>query len=130
MNEHTKENIFTYDIVKELYSEKLGFNVDLKTIKLLIQWLEMDGKACVYFENKHCHTHLVKFKSNNHTTPFITETEISIYILQRKEQSLVSNLQKLENEKENLQAEVKNFLKQKMRNMVIFWAELISFSVT
>lgn len=115
----SKNTIFTLHTIKELYSNKLGINEDLKTIKLLVHWLEMNGKACVYFENKHCHAHLIKFKTENHISPQISETEISIFILQKKEQSLMESLQTLENEKEILQAEVKNYLKQKMRVMVI-----------
>lgn len=113
------KDIFTYDTIRELFCKKLNVNVDMKTIKLLIHGLQLCGKAEVYFENKHCHVHLIKFRSDNHTGPLISEADISIYILQRKEQSLIDQLRTAETQKENLQIEVKNYLRQKMRNTVI-----------
>lgn len=110
------KDIFTYDTLKELHCKTLDTRVDLKMIKLLVQWLEMDGKAQVYFESKHCHVHLIKFKSDSYTAPQISEAEVSIYILQRKEQSLIDELRTFEAEKEKLHIEVKNHLKQKKKN--------------
>lgn len=118
------KDIFTYDAIKELYCKTFDVCVDLKMVKLMVHWLEMDGKTRVYFENKHCHVHLIKFKSDNYAAPQISEADISIYILQRKEQSLIDELRTLEGEKEKLHIEVKNYLKQKMKNtvnLICYW---------
>lgn len=107
-----KDTIVTYEQVKDTYSKSIGIDVDLTIIKLLVHCLQSENKVDIIFEDKHCHEYLLKFSSNSQPVTPISETEVSVYILQMREKVLSNRLKHLETEEKNLRSEVKEYLKQ------------------
>lgn len=109
----------TYADIKAISDRTLDVDLDLKTIELIVRYLETEKKACVTFD-KHCNLFLVKFATSSSSVQPITDNEISVFVLQTKEKLLIKDLEKMEKEKESLQKEVKELLGKNMRNMVRF----------
>lgn len=114
-----KDSILTYADIKAVSDRTLDIDLDLKTIELIVRFLETERKAYVTFD-KHCNLFLIKFANSSSPVQPITDSEISVFALQTKEKVLIKDLEKLEKEKESLQKEVKELLGKNMRNMVRF----------
>ncbi|KAK7572045.1 hypothetical protein V9T40_014517 [Parthenolecanium corni] len=111
-----KDSILTYADIKAVSDRTLDIDLDLKTIELIVRFLETERKAYVTFD-KHCNLFLIKFANSSSPVQPITDSEISVFALQTKEKVLIKDLEKLEKEKESLQKEVKELLGKNMRNM-------------
>lgn len=85
----------------------------------MVHCLEQNGKACVVFENKYCNEHLIKFSKESLHLSSISDSEISVYVLQTKEKLLIEKIKSLESEKDTLRTNIKDLLRQKMKPIVI-----------
>ncbi len=113
----SKDSLLTYEDIVMILRRRMKMEADLRTIKLMIRYLESQKKASVVFSEP-CKLYLVKFAVDSQPVAPITDSEKSVYVLQFKEKILLSELRQFEMEKERLQTEVKELLRNKMRSTV------------
>ena len=90
----------------------------MEELTLVLQWLQSQHMIAIVKNLQPFD--LIKFPKNNIKTVKVSEVDTGIYLLEKHENSLKKNIEKLEQEKEAALNEARKYVVAKMKPMVSF----------